>query len=77
MAPDRPRSADWDAWRGLVAALQTTTHGISCGTTIITVRLAVRDGQLVAWSDPRAERWNTDEADWLGKQGLHPYRRDE
>lgn len=76
MTPERPRGADWDAWRGLVAALQSSAHNVACGTAIITVRLAVRDGQLVAWSDPKAERWNTDEAGWLGKQGLRPYKRD-
>ena len=76
MTSDRPRPSDWDAWRGLVAALQAQAHAETSGTAIITIRLAVRDGLLVAWSDPRPERWNQCEGDWLGRQGMKAYRRD-
>ena len=73
----RPVLPDREAWLRLVGALQTLVRGERQGMAIITLRLAVKDGLLVAWAEPTIQRLHSDAASWLAGQGMRTQEGDQ
>lgn len=59
-------SPETEKWRALVAELQSSARRYRDSTSVVTIRLLVKDGMLDAWSQPSVARWR-DESCWQGE----------
>ena len=57
-----------DAWDKFLADCQACIKTrVPKRTAVITVRLHIENGELIAWAPPSVQKWHTEEQPWMDR----------